>query len=574
MMISIRHVAGIEHADIRADKGICLIAARNYQGKSTILKMTAAALCGVAIPTTALKKKDAKAMVRRGAKGGQVIVTDENGTVEITYPSCDVTTDGTAPHASTLAVGRSDLTMLDERDRARALADLLETSPTKEDLAQAIKDLGIPEDLVAKVTDTAWGLVETHGWDGAAKMAQENGAKLKGRWEQITSENWGADKARDWGGAGAMTEADRAALVDIVAVAKSKVDAMVGSSAITAAERQQIEAEAARLIDLKVVADDAETALQAAAGALDAAKKERDALPGIMSGGNAICPCCKEAIFVRPDVACGGYRADKVEPTSSAEVKKRGENLAGADGKVARLKSEHDGATRTHLVAVGAFQRAEAAAQQLATLGPAADNSDHVAALTGARGALAAAEAKLAGFDAKAQADIINASIGRTLVVVEALRADGVRKTKLIKTLDGFNDTLRVHTDAAGWKAVTITPDLDIEYAATPLFLCSESEVWRCRAALRLAIAKIQGSPIVILDGADVLDNPGRNGLFKMLIKGGVPSLVAMTIDAPPGSDVDPKSLVPDLAKRGFGQSWWIEAGVTSAIGETKAEAA
>lgn len=574
MHIAIRNVACIETVDIRVDRGITLCAARNHQGKSTILKMAAAALCGVAIPTSALKKKDAKAMVRRGAKNGFVRVTDEDGIVDISYPACDVTTEGRAPHASTLAVGRADLTTMNEQDRARALADLLKTEPSREDLASALADAGIAADMVEKVTATAWSLIETHSWDGAAKMAQENGAKLKGRWEQVTGENYGVDKARDWQPAALRLETSRPDLETAVAEATAALNSLVGATAVSAADREQMEALSATLADRQAEAETAEKVQQVAASAYEVVRKARDALPGTMTGGNAVCPCCDKPLFVKPNHGGGGgFRVEKAEPVSTADLQKRRNAFAAAEGELQRLTAEHASANRAHISAQAALKLAEDSKARLAKLGT-APVVDNAAAVAQARADVATAEAALRALNDKAQADDINASIGRTLAVVEALRPDGVRKAKLIKTLGGFNEALRAHTDIAGWKSITIAPDLEIEYAATPLFLCSESEMWRCRAALRLTIAKLQGSPIVILDGADVLDNPGRQGLFKMLMKAGVPALVAMTIDGPPGSQADPKSLVPDLAKHGIGASWWINAGVAEAIGETKAEAA
>ena len=47
--------------------------------------------------------------------------------------------------------------------------------------------------------------------------------------------------------------------------------------------------------------------------------------------------------------------------------------------------------------------------------------------------------------------------------------------------------------------------------------LCSESEQWRAQAALQLTVAALDGSGLVVLDRADVLDEPNRKGLGAAL---------------------------------------------------------
>ena len=75
--------------------------------------------------------------------------------------------------------------------------------------------------------------------------------------------------------------------------------------------------------------------------------------------------------------------------------------------------------------------------------------------------------------------------------------------------------------------------------------LLSESEQFRVRVTLQVALSKMDGSDAMVIDRADVLDRKGRNGMMKMLLRTGIPCLVCMTI-------LDPKKdPPPDLAALG-----------------------
>jgi len=99
-----------------------------------------------------------------------------------------------------------------------------------------------------------------------------------------------------------------------------------------------------------------------------------------------------------------------------------------------------------------------------------------------------------------------------------------------------------------------------VTLADRPYILLSESEKFRCRTALQVAMADLDGSAAVIVDAADILDRGGRNGLFAMLAQSGMRSLVCMTMNGPGD--------VPDLSKPGLGRSYWIGDAILAPVGE------
>ena len=95
-----------------------------------------------------------------------------------------------------------------------------------------------------------------------------------------------------------------------------------------------------------------------------------------------------------------------------------------------------------------------------------------------------------------------------------------------------------------------VSADMAISRAGRPYELLSESAQFRVDVAIQVALAKLAGDPMVVIDRADVLDADGRNALFAGLLAAGVPALVAMTFSA--------KRVMPDMAAIG-GRSYWME---------------
>ena len=115
--------------------------------------------------------------------------------------------------------------------------------------------------------------------------------------------------------------------------------------------------------------------------------------------------------------------------------------------------------------------------------------------------------------------------------------------------------------------SVALDPDsLMPTYAGRSYGLLAESERYRCRVALQLAMAGVDGSDAVVIDGADILDRHARNGLMKAATKHAPAAVVAMTANTPTD--------VPDLAQHGLGETLWLDAGRAASPAEAKEAAA
>ena len=169
-------------------------------------------------------------------------------------------------------------------------------------------------------------------------------------------------------------------------------------------------------------------------------------------------------------------------------------------------------------------------------------------------------------FKRKTEADRLAEKILLNISIIAALDPKGVRQTKLAACLGGFNASLKTICEAANWPVVELDEDLRTSIGGYRYVLASASQQWRIRAALQIAMGQIDGSEVLIFDGADILDTPGRNGLLKALVTLGKTALVTMT-----ESKVEK---VPDLRAAGFGNSYWISDGAVRPIADVTQQSA
>ena len=87
-----------------------------------------------------------------------------------------------------------------------------------------------------------------------------------------------------------------------------------------------------------------------------------------------------------------------------------------------------------------------------------------------------------------------------------------------------------------------------------PYILLSESEKMRCKVTLQLAIASYKNDTTVIIDGAELLDLHGKNGLLKVLLKQNkFNAIIGLML---PSADKAPKSIEHGI------KSYWVENGI------------
>lgn len=569
MNIHIRNYRGCTSLDGTAAP-VLLIAGPNGAGKSSAIEAIRAALVGDPRLRPGLAKKDAARVVKRGAKAGSVTVSDGAGnTVTIEWPDCEVKMSGAdAPSASRFASGAESLVEIKTKDRPAALGDFIAVKPTDDDLRGALADIKIGE----KHIDRVLGEIKGSSIDGVHLTYANHATRTKGAWEQITREKWGASKADGWKPEGWTGDLDQISVDDLEAEASraSKArDAALGNAGATKAEYERVKKIAEREVpDLEALA----AAVAGTKANLSEAEERRQSLPPADEDAarlpTAICPACGVVLEVETRhgqrVPTLREHVEEAEATPPDETKRRRLAISEADGRVGQLQGALAAAEKKladATLAAGAIAEAKA---ELAGMTAGGDDAG-AAALGAADAALSLARDRLAMKRAKEEADRLFSSWRARDAVARVLAPDGVRKAVLLRGLAGFQAQIDEVAALAGWEPARIGDDFEIRMGDDLFEDHSRSRQWRIRLMLQVAVARIDGSSAVVVDELDLLDVPSRPAAMRLLLKSGLPAVVAMT--------TTPEKAI-DLGAKGLGQTVIIEAGEGHALEVARQEAA
>lgn len=549
MHIAIENYRGVKLASFPL-AGISLIAAENAKGKSAIAQACGAVLSGTAIPIPGIPKTMAGMLVNSGASGGFAQLDFEGGVSRIDWPKSALRTKGDAPppFVSQIAAGIESLTPANsatdsaeqQKRRAELLIEILQAAPTAEDVRKRLAAEGIAD----AVSDNVWKSIVKQGWDAAHTQAKETGAQLKGQWRQVTGLNFGAKIAmnyvpKDW--EPELAASSEETLQSCLSNARDSLESMIAVTAIDDADREKVEALAASLVTREGEHDALVSDLAAITVAGTAAATALRGLRNPDSVKAHDCPHCKGALAISGEAIIAAVEitdADRHAWTAAGEELAELRRLSGEKSKAiteaARLVAESKGA-----------------AVMLAQQG--AGNAS-AAQVEAARREVTNAETRLQAFMLKTKADRLLESVNQNGVIVAALDTTGVRQDKLNERLSSFlAEEVNSRAALAGFLPVEIAADMSLHYGGRAWSILAESERFRVRALLQVAVAHHDASAAVVIDAADILDGGGRNGLLKLLRNLGVPSLICMTF---------PKiEQVPNLAALGIGASYWIDGG-------------
>ncbi|WVR18288.1 DNA repair exonuclease SbcCD ATPase subunit [Bordetella phage PY223] len=551
MKITTENYRGIKSASL-ALEGIVLVAAPNASGKSAIAQAAGAVLAGQAVPIPGVLKTMAGMLVRNGASGGFAQLDAEGGTARVDWPRAALKTKGTPPQISAIAAGIESLTTAEPKRRAELLIELLQAHPTFEDLRARFAREGISEETARAV----WETIDKQGWDAAHAQAKETGARLKGQWEAVTGERYGAKKAEnftpdEWEPelASASSELLTAALTD----ARDTLDGMIAVAALDDAERERLQSLADTLPERQAEHTAANEELQRAIAAHESVVASMNALRDPSKQQLHECPHCNGSLSIAGGKIIAGT------PLTDDDIAK----WNAAQDAVAQAREVGVQARARVNVARVAMLDAEGASKKLDECKD--GNATH-AQVQHAREAVTIAQGRLDAFTSKTRADRLQNSILQNVAIVSALDTAGVRQDKLNESVDSFlTVSVAPLSVAAGWHKLEISHDMLLSYGGRAWPLLSESERYRARVLLQVAIALREGSSALVIDAADILDKAGRNGLIALLRHAALPALVCMTIPTP--------KEVPDLKAAGLGESLWIRDGVTVPLSQARQHA-
>lgn len=546
MILEIRNFRGIAKADIDLSK-IALVAGRNETGKTSIAHAAQAILTGETVPIAGLKKSEAAMLIHAGTGNGSISIEREGGSARIPYPQAKKETEGDPPSSSPIAAGLVSPADMDRADLSAVLIDYLKAAPSEDDLREAVKPINVTDEGFARL----WKSVTENTWDGAHRQAKEKGIELKGAWRECAGEMYGSSKAETWmppEWESDLEGASEESLQSILTESGEIRDAAIAFTAISEDKIDQLKTKAAGAEKLREQIPELVTVLDAAnKEILESAQELKNAPRPDEEQETVACPHCGKDCVIH-----GGALIKPPPVANSAENAKRRAIGEAAVRKQQIAAGTLKSANQKKIEADRDLAEAEAAQAELDAIAAQEDGgATDDAALERARREVLHAENRLKAFRVKTRADNLHKSIGRNQVLVSILAPDGLRRTKLRKEVKEFNKNLAELATAASWGALEFTADLAVTYNGMGWRLCAESARYRGRTMLKLACAAIDGSDLVILDGADILDTVGRRGLFRLLRHFDKPALVCMTIAE--------RDDVPSLAAKSFGQSYWLE---------------
>jgi hypothetical protein len=546
MKIKIDNFRGIEAAEISVAP-VTLVAGRNGAGKTSVCQAVAAALAGEIIPIEDLTKAHAGRLVRGGAPVGTISATGDTWTADVVYPEATRSTTGNPPQVSAHAAGTVSIVDAPKKERAKILTEILRAEPDRHALAAAL--VGMPENLIERI----WQTIQAQSWDAAYAHARETGTRTKGGWEAVTGERYGSQKAAAWVPAAwspELTLATEAALVEVVTHEREWLEAAISESAVSTAEVARLKSDSAGAQDASARAESIKTQAATLEADKKAIRENMAKMPPATQTAFELCPNCRAPLSV---INGKIFVAQTVDESVLAA---RREALDDCQKTIQMIDTKLTDLNREYSATRSALAIAQAAAKRLAEIAARPAHADTAKNVDDCRARVAAAEARLSAWRSNAQAKKFVSEIAGNQTICAALEPGGLRLAALQTALADINAGMMSLCEAARWRPVQIGADMSIVYGGTPYMLASESEQFRCRVAVQLVIARADGSEVVIIDRADILDAAGRNGLLKAILH----MRSARPMAAIVGMTASAKTDVPDLSRVG-GAAYWIDNG-------------
>lgn len=557
MHFSIKDFRRIEAAAVDLN-AVSIIAGANSQGKSSIAQAVSAMLLrdpqvmGVA-------KKDMRDIMRDGCTKAIASLHGEAGNLVMEWPSCTISEDGAAPRATPIATGQVRFTGLSSKDAARLLGEALKAEPTADDLKDAIGHLTQPEQF-----EDIKKLVKEKGWDAAAATILDNAKLLKGRWHEITGEAYGPKKGDTWQPAdlqGDVMKMSEAELLQDLSTAQTEYENAIKTKAVDEERRRILQKEGEQVEFLTDFLAKSEELLAQAKQELEDAEKAEVAarVTNTTRGESFPCPHCQGRIERKP--IHGGFQyVQAAEPVAQADEKKLRMEYAKASGHLENRKQNLVDVTTEHKSAKMKLEMAQKARAEYQTIKGGTDEnaSTSESAVGMFQNAVGKASARVEAYRKWRRALEVHQRIVRGLAIADELLPEGLRRRRMVTMLEGFNRSLAQLSQHFRMEPVNIDVDMNIYAGRRPYKFLSSSMQYRVDVVLQVAIAKIDGSAAIVVDGADIIVGEDRQGLLTMLLSTGIPTLLCIALTKPDS--------VPSVWQHG-GSAYWLENSVTKRLG-------
>lgn len=565
---NITNFQGLRNAALVVSEPLLLVSGHNGAGKSSLLDAISMAFTGQ--PRRVNLKKDMAQLVTEGQKKGEAHIAfiDANGeehTAWAMLPKGNTSPLLDLPYLP-FVLDATKFAGLDGKERRRVLFDLTGAKASPNEFGKRLEDKGAAPALVEKIKPML-----RSGPQAAADQAKEYASEARGAWKALTGENYGSDKAEGWEPESIQIAGIEQADIDKVAEQVRALDQDLAeaqqtlgghkANAAAAAQRQQRIAElkeTATLIDRRKVKLDTDMV------SLDEWDEKVSAATQAASGAPAhnplACPHCQGQLeykagvltaYVAPELIADpeavkrlpeykGYQQGALRAVENSRRDLKAAEDAAA--QVAALEAE-----AASVPAADAIANAEQVINELRQVRD-KNNAKHLAL----QDAMAATSGRV---ELIAKAAKHHVEVQCWTLIADALGPNGIPAEILADAIGPMNNLLAIQSAAAGWSKVQISSDIDVTFGGRLYGLLSESEKWRCDTLLAVAIARLSGIGMVMLDRLDVLDLPSRGqalGLLRTLTADGDLQSVILA-----GTLKQPMATVP----AGM-QAVWIDQGV------------
>lgn len=543
---------------------VALVAGLNGQGKSSLAQAIAAVATGNFSPELNLKKQETAVYQNSGSHDETMArIQFAEGTATMRWPSCEYSTAGNVPKVSSFAAGFHRLPHLTDAQRAVVLSEYLHTRPSQEELKNALAvAVGAGPDDKAK-----WAAIngvileiEKHDYDTIEKKLRNAATMAKGAWQHVTGRQYGSKIATEWQPEGFDLLTIKSQTPDKVQeninALKVRRDAAVAASAVSDSHIAELEQSGSQVDALRIQYTDATETFNQANMVHQQHTEQRPpapARPGQVQQPALVCPCCEKSLELVNGslrIPAGGPTPEEINAQNDALTAWQTGNNRLAD--IMRTKQEALYKVTQEL------SKAEADAAKAQELRAIPQVTGYNPETVGEE--LLQQEKLLAAIRQYTEATKSAESVILNLSAAEVLAPEGLRKKKLGEGLKGFNDKLLNLATIAGWQPVSITEQLNVHFGRFRYEHVSAAQKFQTNIMLQMVMAEEDASPLVVIDGADILDASGKNGLFKLLQANPQRHfLVCMTISQ--------KEKVPNLAAAKIGRSYWVENGRLQELG-------
>lgn len=578
--IAITNMLGISAANIAVTKPALMLAGANGAGKSSIAEAIKHAL--VAECDRVALKKEFNKLLHNGADAGHAIIGTSLGDYAVLLPEGKQTGAEGLPFGLEFCLNPARFAALTAAEKRAFLFKLMGVKVTTQAIVAKLAGRGVAATDIDAISPHL-----ASGFEAAHKEAQSKARDAKAAWRAITGETYGAVKAATWEAPAVVVEEDainkvRAAIEAL----DGEIEAINGSLGALNEQLKNIDQANANMHKREERLD----ALREHAGKFARiqdklnrdtkelteweakVKQTEEAAIGQQYNEPLTCPHCSGMVVVSAhehalEMYEGGTKPDAEAAAKLPEYTKARDLLRSA---VANGQRD--------------LAAAENAARNLAELEKepvqAVESADAInAKITEAKETLAAAKdyrktlaADLANYEQtqrqanEASAKTASAKAHHDDVVAWDLMADqlapgGIPAELLSEALEPFNAVMDGYDWIAEWPTVEIDENMELWVGGRPYVLRSESERWRADTLLALAIAKISGAKVVVLDRFDVLDLQGRADALYLLDElaeiGDVETAIVLgTLKALPAH-------LPENV-----QAAWVEAGSVKTLAE------